>query len=146
MNFMKLVLAALIGAFVVMSLLDGLVHMKLMQDFYISHMTAPCNIRRKDPLMLYIILGELLIAFIMAYLYPKGVESSNKLMEGLKFGAIIGILCMVPIDLILYGIDNISSRMVILADAGAAVVSQGIGGIVIAYVYGNSITPKAKQA
>jgi uncharacterized membrane protein len=141
MNMTKFIIAT-IASFVVMFLLGGLVHMKLLHEFYLAHMTAPCNIDRAEPMLLYIALGVLLLALIMSYMYPKGVESSNKVMEGFKFGAIIGILWCIPLDLIMYGSTEMFSRTLILVDAGTAIVIQGIGGIVIAYCYGNTVPVK----
>ena len=142
MNITKLLIAT-IASFVVMFALGGFVHMKLMHQFYMDHMATKCDIHRTEPIMLYIALGVLLLAFIMSYMYPKGVESNNKIMEGFKFGAIIGILWMVPLDLIMYGSTTLFGRMLILTDGAIGIIIQGIGGIVIAYAYGDAAKPKS---
>jgi len=37
-------------------------------------------------------LAYLMVGIIMAYMYPKGYEGGSPVGEGLKFGAIIGLL------------------------------------------------------
>src|ERR1043166_9450610 len=102
MNTKKLLLATIVS-FVVMFALGGLIHLVLLKDWYLAHAGMAGDQSRAQPMMQFISLGVLVLAFSMSYMYPKGVESSNIVMEGLKFGVIIGILWVIPHDLILYG-------------------------------------------
>ena len=88
MNRRKLVLGAL-AAFAVAFPLSGLWHVLLMSDFYDS---ASGGTMRDPPLFLFVALGYMVVGFIMAYMYPKGYEGGSPVREGLKFGAIIGLL------------------------------------------------------
>ena len=140
MNIKKLGLSAIAG-FVVMLGLGGLAHMYLLKDWFMAHLGAAGNLSRPEPKGLYIMAGTGVLACIMAYIYPKGVEGNNKIMEGLKFGAIMGVLFIVPFSLILYGVTTVFSGQAILMNTGLHIVIQGLGGLTIAYVYGDN--PKA---
>lgn len=145
MNTKKLLLSAVVS-FAVMFTLGGLWHMMLMEEWYSNHAGGGVEmvniVKRAEPMIMYIALGTFLMALVMSYLYPKGVESDNKVMEGLKFGAIIGILVFIPLELILYGATHIFSRSAILMDAVWNMFNAGMGGIVIALIYGDDAKKK----
>jgi hypothetical protein len=128
---------AAIGSMVVMFLLSYVWHGLLMQSFYMGDTGAVgATWHRAEPMVLYIALAYIVLASIMAYLYPKGVEGDNKLMNGIRFGAFIGVLWILPLQLVFHGIFNGFELKVIAVDTAWHVVEQGIGGIIIAYIYG----------
>ena len=132
MNIKKLLMAGLASA-VVMFLLGGGWHMALMGDFYTNHSTSVA----KDPAnIIYIVAGYFVLGFIMSYIYPQGYKGGTPWMEGLKFGLIIGIIWVLPHGLILYAVIESSDRTLMGVDTAWHLVEQGIGGIVIAMIYG----------
>ena len=131
MNGRKLVLGAL-AAFVVAYLLSGLWHVLLLADFYES--TARVTMRA-PPLFLPIGVGYLVVGFIMAYMYPKGYEGGSPISEGLKFGAIIGLLWWFPTNLVLYGAME-GPFSIVLVDGAWHLVEEGLAGAVLGLVYG----------
>ena len=137
MNPKKLILATL-ASFVVMFALGGLFHMVIAKDFMLAHAGIAGDISRKEPLMIYIGLGVLVLAFMMSYMYPKGVEGENHLVQGFKFGMMIGIIWITPFSLILYGSVKMFSLTNVAAPALWHILEQGIGGMVIAMVYGKT--------
>ena len=98
MNGRKFLLRALV-AFVVAFLLSCLWHVLLMVDFYESNAGGAM---RDPPLFWSIALGYMVVGLIMAYMYPKGYEGGSPVSEGLKFGALIGLLWWFPTNLVLY--------------------------------------------
>ena len=138
MDLKKCVFAT-IAAAIVMVLLAGLWYEILMKDWYADHPGMSELILRAKPLLLYIGLGYLVLAALMAYIYPKGIEGTNKVINGLKFGALMGLLWIFPIHLVLYGVTEVFSLSVIGVDTLWHIVEQGIGGLIIALIYG---TPK----
>ena len=72
----------------------------------------------------------------MSYMYPKGIEGTNKVTNGLKFGVLIGIIWVVPLSVVMYSATVGSSLKVIGIDAIWHIVEQGIGGVLIAMIYG----------
>ena len=135
MNLKKLLMAS-VASFAVTFAIGGLWHMKLMHDWYVAHAGAMGDISRPEPNMLFIAGGSFLLSLMMSYIYPKGVESDNKMMEGLKFGVMMGILAFMPLELILHGATMIFSKHALLMDGIFQAVNGGIGGIIIAMVYG----------
>ena len=128
----KFVLGAL-AVFVVGFLLSGLWHVVLMGDYYES-VTAG---GREAPIMSAVGLAYLVVGVIMAYMYPKGYEGGSPLAEGLKFGAIIGLLWWFPTNLILYAVQD-GPASVIFLDGAWHVVEEGLAGVALAMVYGRA--------
>lgn len=130
MNARKLVLGA-VAAFVVMFAASWVWHEALMADFY----QAEAMPMRASPMMWAVAAGYGVLALLMAWMYPKGHEGGSAWAEGAKFGAVIGILWTVPIQLILYGVMEGAFSMVYV-DGGWHLVEQALGGIAIAMVHG----------
>ena len=66
MNVKKFVLAWVAGS-VVVFLLGGLWHEFLLADFYAANTQA---LAREEPIMAFVFLGNLILAFLMALAYP----------------------------------------------------------------------------
>jgi len=135
MNIKKLLIATLLS-FITMFAVAGFTHVVLFKTWFLNHPGSASNINRTDPMMQYTVIAGLIVAFIMSYFYPKGVEGNNKIAQGLKFGIIVSIL-LFSCPLIQYAFTTTLSRSAILMDAVLHLVEQGLGGIVIALVYGN---------
>ncbi len=52
-----------------------------------------------------------------------------------RFGAVIGLLWILPLLLVFHGVWNVPLTLVIV-DAAWHVVEEGVAGVVIAFVYG----------
>ena len=116
--------------------------MILLADFFANNTGRIGSVNREAPLFGYIALGTFILSLIMSYIYPKGVESSNRIIEGLKFGVIMGIIWIVPHSIILYGATTIFSKTAVLGDSLWHLFEQGLGGVVIAIVYGKGADSK----
>jgi hypothetical protein len=133
---MKKLLLATLASFATMFIVAGVTHVVLFKTWFLNHPGLATNINRPQPLMQYTVVAGLIVAFFMSYLYPKGVEGSNKIMQGLKFGIMVSIL-LFTCSLIQYAFTTTLSMSAILMDAVLHAIEQGLGGIVIALVYGN---------
>jgi len=80
-------------------------------------------------------LAYLIVAAIMAYMYPKGFEGGSPVMEGLKFGAMIGLVWWGASQLVLYGAVE-GPFSLVLVDGGWHLVEEGLAGIALAMVHG----------
>ena len=92
----KKFLLSTIGAGVVMFILAGLWHSALMSDLYASDSS------RAEPNMLLIAVSYLILAVLMAYIYPKGIEGTNKIANGIKFGILVGLIWALPHALVMH--------------------------------------------
>ena len=129
----KKMLFALIAGFVTMFLLSGLWHMLIMGDFYEANGASNSL---AEPNLLFIALGYFILALLMSYAYPLGYKGGKPVIEGLKFGVLMGLLWILPLGVVLFGVME-SSGTLLIVDAVWHVVEQGIGGIVIGLVYGS---------
>ncbi len=127
-------LLACLAAFVVTFLLSGLWHIVLLGDFYKANDVA---LARAEPNMLFVILGQLILTFLMAVVYPMGYKGGSPVKEGFRFGAIIGLIWLLPWSVMMHGLWNYPLAGVIV-DSAWHVVEEGVGGIVIGLVYGTS--------
>ena len=124
-------LLGLVGAFVVMFSLSGLWHQVLMGDYYAAIMPS---VTRAEPNMVVIACGYLITAAIMAFMFPIGYKGGPGLTEGLRFGAVIGLLWWLPANIVLSGVyeTTVASALV---DGAFHVAEGAAGGIVIGLLY-----------
>ena len=95
LNLRKLILSTLIGG-LGMWIIAGIWHNLIMANLY------------KDVHATHEGLGVLLVAYfilalIMAYIYPLGYKGKSTVIEGLRFGNIIGLLWVFPHGLAMAG-------------------------------------------
>ena len=128
----KRFIIALVAGFVALFLLSALWHLLIMGDFYKANRSPAA---REQLQMGFIILGYVVLALLMAYIYPKGYSGGAPVTEGVKFGILIGLLWTLPRSIAIYGVENISGKLLIV-DSIWHLIEQGIGGIVIGLVYG----------
>ncbi len=131
MNVKKFVLAWM-AAVVVTFLLAGLWHLYLLADFYEVQSQA---LAREEPNMAFIMVGYLILGFLMALVYPIGYKGGSPVKEGFRFGALIGLIWILPWSVIIHGLWNYPLAGVIV-DSAWRVIEEGIAGIGIALVYG----------
>ena len=143
MDGKKLVYAALAG-FAVMFILSGIWYNAVMGDYYEETMAGVYNagVILEEPNLVFIALGILIYAFIMAYMFPIGYKGGSAVTEGLKFGAIVGVLITVPMTFIHMGLLSVSATPAFV-DAIYQIVEKAIAGIVIAKVYGGGASAEA---
>ncbi len=133
MNGKKWFLSGL-ASFAVMFSLSGLWYMVLMSGFYQRQSGA---LMREQFNFLFIVLGYIVLAFLMSLIYPAGYKGGSPAKEGLRFGVVIGLVAWFTTNLILHAVWK-NTLAAALVDSVWHVVEQGIGGIVIALVYGKS--------
>ena len=128
MNIKKLTLATLAGG-VTMWLLAGLWHELLMARFYIGETRATHEGTG------IIFLAYMVLAVLMAYIYPLGYKGGRPNVEGLRFGIVIGLLWVFPHALAMVGAHG-TSLVYVFKNAAWHMVEQGVGGIIIGLVFG----------
>ena len=78
-----------VAAFVVMFVLGVLWHTVLMAEHYESILPS---VARAEPNLVRVGLGYLITALVMAGVFPIGYKGGSGVAEGLRFGAVIGLL------------------------------------------------------
>ncbi len=135
MNTNKFLLSGIAGA-VAYFLLGWLAYGMLLMDFFTKHAGPAIGVSRaaENMLYLYLILGNLLFGFLLAYIFSKAavVTVSN----GLVTGAIVGFLACASFGCISYATTWVSSRTSVVADVATFTVISAIAGAVVAWVAG----------
>lgn len=133
MNIKKLLIGGIAGG-IVFFLLGWLVYGTLLTDF-MRHNPGKIGLTgRNEPDYLYLIIGQLLYGFLLAYIFLKANVSS--IAGGIVMGAVVGGLMAAAVDFTMYGTTIILSKKVVLADVVVAAVMAAIAGAVIAAVTG----------
>ena len=133
MNNKKLLLTFVAG-FVVMFILSGLWYLVIMKGFYSKQFA---DVQRPEFNMVWITIGYLVAAILLAYIYPHGYKGGPPMKEGMKFGLLMGLLMALPISLVHLGVHNVPLTGS-LVDTIYQVVEKIAGGITIGLVYGKS--------
>lgn len=133
MNFKKLFIGGIVGG-VVFFLLGWLIYGMLLMNFLTDHPGTAGNVGRAEPDYLYLVLGNLAMGFLFAYIFIKANISTAS--NGLVTGGIIGLLMGVGVNCITYATTTTVSKMAMAADVGGLVVMTAIGGAIIGMVMG----------
>lgn len=118
-------LACGIGMWVVAGLWHNLIMPALYKDTHATHEGIGI-----------MFIAYLVLALLMSYIYPLGYKGGKPVLEGLRFGIIIGILWVFPHELAMTGAHDGKSIIYVFKNAGWHMIEQGIGGIIIGLIYG----------
>ena len=140
MDLRRLILATLLSM-AAMSALAALWHGWLLHAFYSEHMP----LLRQTPVLRLIGLGYFVLALVMAVIYPKGYEGGSPWFEGLRFGALMGVLFTLPRGLVLYGAEGSQTGTLLAVDAAWHLAEQGVGGLVIAWIHGGEAPARGAE-
>ena len=131
MNWNRLAVAALI-AFVVLLVLNTAVY-----PFLFGEPVEQFVNERPSQQYLFTTLGLLTTALLLALIYPRGYQGGFPLLEGFRFGALIGLLVALPYAFFVYARAEVPfSDLLIPVVWNTA--SWGFTGVAIALVYGRS--------
>jgi len=126
--FTKKMFAATILGGIGMWGLAGIWHELVMATFYSEAMEATHEGTG------IILLAYLVLAVLMAYLYPLVNQGNTPWKEGLRFGVIIGVPWVFPHELAMAGAHG-NPISYVLKNGLWHMVEQGVGGMIIASIY-----------
>lgn len=131
MGVKKLVLGGAVG-FVVLFAAGFIWHVPLLGGFYAEQTAA---IALPEMVLPVIILAEIIRGFVMAYVYPLGYKGGSPVIEGARFGVLMGLFtAMLP--LIYVSRLNFTSFNWFWAEGVFFLIQGALAGIAIAYVHG----------
>jgi hypothetical protein len=133
MNIKKLFIGGITGG-VLFFLLGWVIYGMLLTNFMSTHTGVAGNIARPEPDFLYLIIGNLAMGFLMAYIFIKA--NINSLGSGFVTGGAIGLLMAVGYDCMVYATTTVMSKTGMAADVAAATVMSAITGAVVGAVLG----------
>lgn len=133
MDTKKYLLATLAGL-IVMFGLAWLGHSMILESLFES---SPMEaIARESPLIPGLAAAYLVMALVMAHMYPKGIEGTGIFGNGLRFGMLVGLLTAVPYSIMMYSTLQGGTVTMIVAEGVWHMIEQGLGGVAIAYAWG----------
>ncbi len=128
----KKFLMAFLVALILMSAISTLWYMVIMEGFYAENFG---EIQRTDFNMVWIIVGYVFYALLLAYIYPKGYQGGGPMNEGLKFGLLMGLLIAVPMGFVNLGVWKITLTGSII-EMIYQIIEKSIAGLAIGLIYG----------
>jgi uncharacterized membrane protein len=133
MNIKKFIIGGIVAG-ILFFFLGWLIYGIALMDFMKSHPGTMSGFDKAAPDMLWLAIGNLLSGFLMAYIFSRA--NVNSLTNGLITGAIVGLLMAASYDCMNYGLTNLLSKRMMLADVLAATVLSGITGAITGWVMG----------
>ena len=130
MNTKTLIAAAAGG--LTLFVTGGLVYALLLADFFTVEVT------RESANLLYIVPGELVFGCLLAWVLS--CCGASTVLDGAKYGALVGCLIALGYGLLLYGATTIADLTYHLADAVVWAVRFACAGAVIGWWYGRGAT------
>ncbi|MEE9189636.1 MAG: hypothetical protein V3U16_02585 [Candidatus Neomarinimicrobiota bacterium] len=128
----KKMLFAWIGGFVIMFLLSYIWYNLIIADY---NAVQYAGVLKETVGMGNITVGYLVVAFLLAYIYPKGYSGGSPGSEGLRFGLVMGLLYTLPAAFINAGAFGFPFTAQIVG-AAYHTVEVIAGSLVIAKIYG----------
>ena len=127
-------ISGMLGAWILMFGLSGSWHSFIMADFYSSFLEEAA---RTEPNLVVVAVGYLTVVLLMAWMYPHGYSGGSPLAEGARFGAVMGLIWILPLSLVLAGLYDLSMTEVAI-DSVWHVVEGTVGGSVIGLAHGRA--------
>ena len=128
----KMLIAAACGG-LVLFLTGGLVYALLLADYF-----AVEGVTRETAILLYIVPGELVFGCLLAWVLSCCGASS--VVDGAKYGALVGFLIALGYGLLMYGATTITDLTHYLVEAVVWAVRFACAGAVIGWWYGRGAT------
>ena len=136
MNSQKFIVGGVVGG-IVNFILGWLVYGMLLKDFMASN--ASSGIMRADSDMIWwaLIVGNLCVGFLLAYVIGKGGAASAA--KGAAVGFVVGLLVSLGYDLIMYATSTVMTSLKgVAADVAGSALISAITGAVVGWVLGMS--------
>jgi len=136
---MKLIISTIVVG-VLLFLLGWLFYGMLFMDFFKANFENYDNLMKKDMILWALIVGSLVQAFLLAWIYPIGYKGGSPTKEGLMYGIYMGLFLALPMIFYTIGEMRITKK-------GAAVdgliefVMILLAGLVTGWIYGKKATP-----
>ena len=123
--------------FIVLFLLGWLIYGMLLMSFYGNNSGSASGVMRADDEMIWwaLILGNLFQAYLLVYIFGNWANITT-FSDGLKAGAIIGLIMGLAFNFTMYGTSNIMNMTSTLVDPFVSAVMMAITGGVVGFMLG----------
>jgi hypothetical protein len=136
MNSQKFIVGGIVGG-VVYFILGWVIFGMLLKDFMTSNASSGTMRADSDLIWWALIVGNLCLGFLLAYVIGKGGAASAG--RGAAIGFVLGLLVSLGYDLIMYATSTVMTSLKgVAADVAATAVMSTIAGAVVGWVLGMS--------
>ena len=132
MDIKRFIIGTVVGG-IALYILGYVIWNMLFADFFAANAGSATGVEKDPQVVWAITLGTLSYAALVTLAIGTRAGSAT-IVEGLKTGAIVGVLLWFTVDFIFYGIFNISNLTLTIVDPLLELIRAGIGGAVIAAV------------
>ena len=129
----KMLIGTVVGG-VTFFLLGGLIYAIILGDFYEANLGSATGVLRELPIMWAMVVSQLGMAAVVTYVFLLSDVASAS--NGLKTGAILGLLLGIAISFDLYSVTNWSNSTVAFVEPLVWVVRTSLAGAAIGWVLG----------
>jgi len=129
----KMLIGTVVGG-VTFFLLGGLIYAVILGDFYEANLGSATGVLRELPIMWAMVASQLGMAAVVTYVFLLSDVASAS--NGLKTGAILGLLLGIAISFDLYSVTNWSNSTVAFVEPLVWVVRTALAGAAIGWVLG----------
>ena len=138
MSIRKIIIGGIIGA-VVALVLGYLFYGNLLADFYMENAGSASGVMKNDSELSWgpIIIGHLAWGMLFAVIFGSWANIST-LRDGMKSGALLGLLIGLTYDMVTIGTTNIMTLTGAIVDVGITVVISAIVGGVVGWYFGRA--------
>lgn len=130
----RFVLAALAGGVVIFAV-GGLLYAVVLVSFFEANMGSAVGAMRETPDYAHLVLGQLFFGVFLTVVIDKWARVGG-LANGLKIGAIAGLLMGFGFDLTMFAVSNMSNFTATLVDPFVFATQMACGGAAIGAVLG----------
>ena len=131
---MKRVLIATFAGGLAYFLLGGLIYVVILGGFYEANLGSATGVLREIPVWWAMIVSQLGLAALVTYVFLHADVATAS--EGLRAGAIFGLLFGIAMAFDLYGVTNWSNLTVAFVEPFVTTVRIALGGAVIGWALG----------
>jgi hypothetical protein len=126
MNWSKYLMAA-VGGSIALAVIGAVWHALVPSGFSMTVLQG---------ILPTIVVMDFVRGFALAYVYPVGYKGGPALVEGLRMGAVLGILLASPAWILLAATNQ--PMGLIVSESIFLIVQNGIGGAVIGLIWGKA--------
>lgn len=129
----KMIIGTVTGG-IAFFLLGGLIYEVILGGFYRSNLGSATGVLRELPIWWAMVVSQLALAAVVTYVFlHAGVATAS---DGLKTGAIFGLLLGIAMAFDLYAVTNWSNTTVAFVEPFVSAVRTALAGAVIGWTLG----------
>jgi hypothetical protein len=129
----KMLIGTVVGG-VTFFLLGGLIYAVILGNFYEANLGSATGVLRELPILWAMVVSQLGMAAVVTYVFLLSDVASAS--NGLKTGAILGLLLGIAISFDLYSVTNWSNSTVAFVEPIVWVVRTALAGAAIGWALG----------